>query len=109
MDGYYRIRAHYQPDTLIQPATDAKLLHEAELAGFEESSVIMDPDDPLKTVVSKDCDTDFDAQDNFETNSAYSSCSLQVQRRESSTLSSTTSSLHSPLLILTSRFFPDKC
>jgi hypothetical protein len=49
---------------------NAKLVHEAELAVLEESSVIADPDDLLKTVVSKDCDADFDAQDNFETNSA---------------------------------------
>ena len=113
------IRAHYQPDTLIQPATDAELTREAELAGLEETSVIVDPYDPLKTVVSKDCDADFDAQDNFETSSAYSSCSLQVQPSESFTLSSTTSSLPSPLLcprraflaslILASKFFQDKC
>ena len=113
------IRAHYQPDTLIQPATDAELLREVELAGLEETFVITDPDDPLKTVVSKDCDADFDAQDNFETDSAYSSCSLQVQPSESFALSSTTNSLPSPLLcprraflaslILASKFFQDKC
>jgi len=88
-------RAHYQPDALIQAATDAELVREAELAVLEESSVIADPDDLLKTVVSKDCDTDFDAQDNFETNSASSICSLEVQPSE---LSSTASSLPSPLL-----------
>jgi len=113
------IRAHYQPDTLIQPATDAELMREAELASLEETPVIVDPDDPLKTVVSKDCDADFDAQDSFETKSAYSSCSLQVQPSESFTLSSSTSSLPSPLLcprraflaslILASKFFQDKC
>ena len=47
---------------------DAELVHEAELAVLEESSIIADPDDLLKTV-SKDCDADFDAQDNFKTNS----------------------------------------
>ena len=113
------IRAHYQPDTLIQPATDAELMREAELGSLEETSVIMDPDDPLKTVVSKDCDADFDAQDSFETKSAYSSCSLQVQPSESFTSSFSTSSLPSPLLcprraflaslILASKFFQDKC
>ena len=36
------IRAHYPPDILIQPATDAELMHEAELAGLEETSVIVD-------------------------------------------------------------------
>jgi hypothetical protein len=60
------IRAHYQIDILVQ--ADAELVREAELAVLEESSVIADPDDLLKTV-SKDCDADFDAQDNFETNS----------------------------------------
>ena len=62
------IRAHYQTDILVQ--ADAELVREAELAVLEESSVIADPDDLLKTVVSKDCDADFDARDNFETNSA---------------------------------------
>ena len=113
------IRAHYQPDTLIQAATDAELVREAELAVLEESSVRADPDDLLKTVVSKDCDADFDAQDNFETNSASSHCSLEVQPSESLTLASTSSSLPSPLLcprraflaslILASKFFQDKC
>jgi len=58
-------------------------------------SVIADPDDLLKTVVSKGCDADFDVQDNFETNSASSNCSLELQPSESS---STASSLPSPLL-----------
>jgi hypothetical protein len=109
------IRAHYQPDTLIQAATDDKLLREAELSVLEECSVIADPDDLLKTVVSKDCDADFNAQDNFETNSASSNCSLEVQPLESS---SKASSFPSPLLcpqraflaslIPASRFFQDK-
>ena len=58
-------------------------------------SVIVDPNDLLKTVVSKGCDADFDIQDNFEMNSASSNCSLEVQPSESS---STASLLPSPLL-----------
>lgn len=53
-------------------------MHEAKLTGLEEISVIIDPNDPLKTVVSKDCDADFNAQDSFEMKSTYSSRSLQV-------------------------------
>lgn len=118
------IRAHYQPDTLIQPATEAELAREAEftreaeLAALEEPFVIAGSDDPLKTVVSKDCDADFDAQDIFEPKSSECS-SLDAQPSESSTLSSTSSSLPSPLLcprraflaslILASKFFQDKC
>jgi len=41
------IRAHYQTDILVQ--ADAELVREAELAVLEESSVIADPDDLLKT------------------------------------------------------------
>ena len=88
------IRAHYQLDTLIQVATDDELLREAELAVLEKNSVIADPDDLLKTVVSKDCDTDIDAQDNFETNSTSSNCSLEVQPSESSSASSLPFSAH---------------
>ena len=36
------VRAHYQLDTLIQFATEAELMHEAELASLEETSVIVD-------------------------------------------------------------------
>ena len=49
-----------------------------------QKSIIADPDDLLKTVVSKDCNTDLDGQDNFETNCASSSRSLEVQPSESS-------------------------
>ena len=61
------------------------------------NTYIVDPDDPLKTVVSKDCDAEFDAQDSFETKSASCNCSLQVQPSESFTLSSSTSSIPTAL------------
>jgi hypothetical protein len=53
-------------------------MREGELAGLEETAVIMDPDDPpVKTIVSKDCNANFNAQGSFKINPAYSSSSLQ--------------------------------
>ncbi len=49
------IRAHYQPETKILPATEAELAHEAELAALEDAQAIVV--DSVEQLVSDDLKT----------------------------------------------------
>ncbi|KDR75230.1 hypothetical protein GALMADRAFT_249214 [Galerina marginata CBS 339.88] len=108
------VRAHYQPDSRIQPATPEELEREAELCAMEESSQTFD--DSMKTIRVTDC-----GPEELEMSAESDRASISSLIAEPSVTSkpSSTPSLPSPLLcprraflaslILASKFFQDKC
>ncbi len=123
------IRAHYQPETEILPATEAELAHEAELAALEDVQVfVVDSveqlvSDDLKTVRVTDGENDhFDSMQHILEEDRASISSLVAEPStpvDKSSGPSRSQNLPSPLLcpqraflaplILASKFFQDKC
>ncbi len=123
------IRAHYQPETKILPATEAELAHEAELAALEDAqafvvdSVEQLVSDDLKTVRVTDGENDhFDSMQHILEEDRASILSLVTEPPtpvDNSSVPSRSQNLPSPLLcprraflaslILASKFFQDKC
>jgi hypothetical protein len=121
------IRAHYQPETKILPATETELAREAELTAienaFDAESMEQEPVDEMKTVrvTDSECD-DFDSMQQIPVDSASVSRLIaepSTPVEASSSSSPRPASLPSPLLcprraflaslILASKFFQDKC
>lgn len=116
------IKAHYQPETKILPATEEELAREVELATIENAidakSMESEPVDELKTVRVTDGENDdFDSMQQIPADSASISSLIAEPSTPVEALSSSprSSSLPSPLLcprralwaslILASKFF----
>ncbi|KJA20741.1 hypothetical protein HYPSUDRAFT_55896 [Hypholoma sublateritium FD-334 SS-4] len=123
------IRAHYQPETKILPATEAELAHEAELAALEDAQGFVSDTveqlvaDETKTVRVTDSENDqLDSMQHILDEDRASISSLVVEPSapaDSLSAPSRSQNLPSPLLcprraflaslILASKFFQDKC
>ncbi len=123
------IRAHYQPETKILPATEAESAHEAGLVAVEDAQVfVVDSveqlvSDDLKTVRVTDGENDhFDSMQHILEEDRASILSLVTEPPtpvDNSSVPSRSQNLPSPLLcprraflaslILASKFFQDKC